>query len=51
MLKRNLTRFEKKTVAQIAPNLNLKNWLIRKKTDQYYLLEHKQTGTKKSVPI
>lgn len=50
-MRRNLTRAEREQVAKIAPNLNFKNWLIRKKTDEFYVLEHKETGRKKMVPI
>lgn len=50
-MRRNLTLAEKKEVQKIAPNLNLKNWLIRKKKSGEYVLQHKETGTKKRVPV
>lgn len=50
-MKRNLTLNERKKVAEIAPRLNTKNWLLRKKTLDEYVLQHKETGTKKRIPI
>ena len=50
-MRRNLTLAEKKEVQKIAPNLNLKNWLIRKKRPEEYILQHKETGTKRIIPV
>ncbi|MDQ0340254.1 hypothetical protein J2S00_003059 [Caldalkalibacillus uzonensis] len=50
-MRRNLTRAEREMVAKIAPRLNTRNWVIRKKTDEYLVLQHKETGTKKVIPV
>lgn len=50
-MRRNLTRAEKEAVAKIAPRLNVKNWVIRKKAEDHYVLQHKETGRKKIIPI
>jgi hypothetical protein len=50
-MKRNLTVAEKKAVQASMPNLNVENWLIHKKLPGMFVLKHKETGTKKEVPV
>lgn len=50
-MRRNLTFAEKKIVKSIAPNINLKNWLIVKKKPDHFVLRHKETGSKKKIPV